>query len=227
MNIGIVTPISLLKLSKLGSLKVAYSILCKDRDYLNFFRNKSNIVLDYSPVVPRKDYISLDIFTKTIEILNPEYIVVPSVDFSTTKTIDLAERLSSVVGSRGIGILQGTTLDQLSKCYTRFVDLFGVVGLPSTLEVVARRYEIIRDLDIKMSTIYLEVYNNPLEEIPSEANTLGIITSFPIRLALESRNLDDFIPTPKKLDFHYDVSSVNIELAESNIKRYIEVVNSE
>lgn len=222
MQVSIVTPVKYQD-SKYSSFYVCYASLLGGSEYLNFFTSsRKPILLDYSPNLPRG--YDIGAYCTAIKLIKPKVVVLPSADFSYSRTVKLVEASLEVfkLSQNLVGVVQGLDLDSLSKCYSFLRSRCSIIGLPSPLETVARREEIIRDLGIKEKVVYIEVYSNPYEEIPPNS-TLGIYTSYPTRLAANLRKLGEFKPTPPPLDF----SSSNLveELITKNSKEYFELLN--
>ena len=230
MDIGLIAPINYLNSTKNNKLRFCYTCFLDSPIYRNYFSTNptsSITILDGSPDLPRKGFWSGTLIT-ALEIIKPDFIVLPSMDFSSIKTIELARRFVHSYRSylpKTIGMLQGVELESLARCYNAIKDISNVIGLSSSLEKIARREEIIRDLKITKPIIYIEVYSNPYEEIPPK-NSMGIVTSFPFRLAADLRELQEFKPTPPPLDFHMYKGELIDELVVSNISKYIEAVNN-
>lgn len=223
MQVGIITPIRYQHLNN-SQLHVCYSNFLGSKLYREFYSEVDGLViLDYSPRLPRRP--NLEEYVKRSKKIHHSLLVLPSVDYSATRTIELVkEFLPQVNSTKLIGVVQGFDLESLAKCYTFLRENCDVIGLPSPLETIARRDEIARDLGIKEKTIYLEVYSNPYEELPP-ANSIGICTSFPIRLAADLRRLSEYNPTPPPLNFNK--SDLIEELAQANVDEYLEVVRYE
>jgi hypothetical protein len=227
MKVGIIAPINYLEYSSPPYL--VYAKFITSNKYLNYYRSKlgtATMLLGTSPVLPREN--NLEVLSRAIKLLNPNKVILPSKDFSCKNTVNLVEeflrKFRDFSAECLIGVLQGLDLDTLGKCYTFLKEVCGIIGLPSVLEKIARRDEIIRDLGIKEPTLYIEVFSNPYEEIPP-VNSLGIITSYPIRLAQDLRELSEYrLRTPPPLDFHIPKGKLIEELVEGNIKEYVRVV---
>ena len=224
MDVGIVAPRNYLGLCH-TRLHLAYATYLKHGAYLDFYRRKvstGTVILDTSPVLPRK--LGSSLLLEGIRLLKPTYVVLPSIDYSWDATLQAARDFRKHRKLPPfIGVLQGYNLDTLERCYRGLKSLCGVIALPSPLETIARRDEIIRDLGIKESILYIEVYSDPYEEIPPKGS-LGICTSLPIRLAQDYRRLEEFVPTPPPLDCELPLVSPFKELARSNVEDYLEVV---
>ena len=222
MEVGIVTPIKYLDLN-LSNLPLCYASLLGNENYLNFYRSRvGEVILDTSPVLPRR--IDLDLLLRGIHLVKPKLVILPSIDYSCDRTIVAVQdflRLGKV--GYYVGVVQGLDLGSLRKCYKFLKKHCSIIGLPSPLETVARRDEIARDLHIKERLLYIEVYGDPYKEVPP-ASSLGICTSYPIRLAASLRKLSEYSPTPPPLDF--DKEDLIEGLVEGNIKEYLEVVRS-
>ena len=223
MQIGIISPTRYLKYCT-TRLNLCYSTLLSNTTYLSFYKSlEGNVILDYSPKLPRK--CNPFELSWGVEQLKPTYVVLPSVDYSSDRTISIVKDFLTLSRFKElIGVVQGTDLDSLSSCYKFLRGYSSIIGLPSPLETIARREEIVRDLGIKEKVLYIEVYANPYEEIPPP-DSLGICTSLPLRLASDLRKLSEFSPTPPPLDF--SKKDLLEELAKANIEEYLEAVRYE
>lgn len=223
MRISVITPVKYQELNP-SNLYVCYASHLADKLYRSFFTNKEGtIILDYGPKLPRR--FDLHEMYSSIELIKPSIIVLPSVDYSYPRTNDLVEVFlrRKRFKQKLIGVVQGLDLYTLNKSYSFLRDKCNIIGLPSPLETVARREEIIRDLGIKEKTIYIEVHANPYEEIPP-TDSMGIYTSYPVRLAANLRTLSEYEPTPPPLDFFRE--NLVEELVERNIEDYVEAVSN-
>ena len=220
MKTGIVAPINYLNYSTAPYL--VYAEFLTSSKYLNYYRSKP-VLLDTSPVLPRKS--NLEVLLEGVRLLKPKRIILPSKDYSPRNTIGLVQSFLREYRGSGelIGVLQGLDLDSLLVCYNFLRDICGIIALPSVLEKIAGREEIIRDLGVKEPVLYIEVSSNPYREIPPK-NSLGICTSYPIRLARDLRELEEYRVTPPPLDFYIPDGKLIEELVESNIEEYTKVV---
>lgn len=222
MRVGIIAPIKYQNLNP-SDLFVCYASLLTNRAYRDFFTGREGtIILDYSASLPREH--DLDRMIWGIKLIRPSLVVLPSVDYSYARTNYLVEVFlyGRKFKQELIGVLQGVDLESLNKCYSLLRDNCSIIGLPSPLETIARREEIIRDLGVKEKVIYLEVHSNPYEEVPP-STSLGICTSYPVRLAADLRRLSEFSPTPPPLNFYKE--NLVVELIEKNIREYVEEIN--
>lgn len=222
MKVGIIGPTNYLELC-VGDLYLCYASLLNRRTYLDFYKDKE-VILDTSPKLPRSP--SITTLIEGVKLIEPSMVILPSIDYSAERTISLHKDFVRYFGNehpKWIGVLQGSGLDSLVECYREIRNLCEVIALPSPLESIARRDEIIRDVGISETTFYLEVYKNPLEEIPT-GNSLGICTSFPVRLAVALREIYEFMPTPPTLNFNLPKDELDIDLLVSNISSYRSIV---
>lgn len=222
MQVGLVAPIRYLHLCSTG-FYLCYADLLSNKAYLEFYKRKEGtIVLDFSPKLPRR--ANLDVLLEGVKLIKPTMVVLPSIDYSSSKTVSLArEFLGRSKFKQLIGVVQGLNLDTLNECYQFLRNYCSTIGLTSPLETIARRDEIIRDLRVKERVLYIEVYSNPYEEVPP-VNSVGICTSFPVRLAADYRKLSEFSPTPPPLDFNKE--EIVEELAVANIEEYLGVIDA-
>lgn len=232
MKVSIISPTSLLTEVE-NSFYLCYGeVVLRSQEYAAFFATKVHqgkiVILDFSALLPRSS-VGLELLWKAYELIRPSSLVLPGVDFSWKNTLAASQSFIQSYGnkvkSRLIGLVEGYDQDTVRKCYLGISELCGVIGLPCSLEKVARREEIVRDLGITQPTIYLEILGNPLSEtIPK--SSLGICTSYPIRLAHDYRRLSEFIPAPSPLNFYAPKERFDLELVKSNIDEYLEAVNS-
>jgi len=222
MKIGIVKPFKYLNSYK-TDLQVCYATFLPYHPlYLDFYREKEDVILDSSPRLPRRPLLGELLLG--VKLVKPALVVLPSIDYSWERTVSLVKEFLA----RGkptqelVGVVQGVDLDSLNKCYSFLKGKCSVIGLPSPLETIARREEIARDLGVKEEILYIEVYTNPYEEVPPPG-TMGMYTSFPVRLAAALRKLEEFSPTPPPLDFFKE--NLVEELASKNIEEYRKVIN--
>jgi len=197
--------------------------MLNDATYFKYYLGNRGVtlILDYSAKLPRK--VDIYHYHYQIQRLKPTAVVLPSVDYSALRTIDLVREFLGL-GSypMTIGTLQGNDLESLDECYSFLKEHCDIIGLPSPLEIIARRDEIIRDIGITGKVLYIEVYANPFEEVPPK-DSLGVCTSYPLRLASEWRKLSDYKPTPKPLDFH--ANGLPEGLVVQNVREYKEVLS--
>jgi len=231
--ISIILPTSLLSYCE-NPFYVCYAeVAARDKTYLAFFKERrlkgSSVVLDYSPRLPRAR-VDFEVLVDIHRKLNPTSLVLPGVDYSDKKTIEWAQafvrKYGKLVQSHWIGLLEGLDLESLDRCRKALISLTDVLGLPCSLEKIARREEIIRDLGITEPTLYLEVLGDPVAETPTGQSSLGICTSYPVRLAVDFRTFREHKPTPPSLDFGVSKVALDLGLVRSNIEEYLEAVNA-
>jgi len=224
MDIATIAPKSLLSLCELTKLQLCYAELAlKDNEYRKFYQNvKGIVVLDHSPRIPRKS-LSEEHFLEAIELINPNVIILPDVDFSAgttvSKSLKLLQSIEPKRRDRCVGVLQGTNFKEIKECYKTFKRHCGIIGLASSAEKVMPRKQIADKLKIKKLLLLLEVFSNPVDELITDERLLGICTSYHIRLAAEGRTLKNYTPTPKLLDFYVDYE-MHYALAEHNLQTY-------
>ena len=223
MNVGIISPIKYLNKFE-SKLALCFASFLGIKVYLDYFSNSNEVtILDDSPILPRQP--NPERLRQAIKLLGPDYVIMPSIDFSATKTIGFVSYfLKTTSVENPIGVLQGYDIDSLAECYKFLSNCCEVIALPSPLEKIARRDEIARDLKIKEKLLWLEVYTNPYEEVPI-GKSLGICTSFPFRVAQVNKRLSEFSTkpvNPKVLDFQN--KDIVEELARENVREYLEAV---
>lgn len=199
------------------------------KSYLNYHRKRKDegatVILDQSPELPRKP-VSDALLVEMIGRLDPDYVVLPNADFSASRTINRSLRFLDnyrrLHGTQYIGMLQGTTIIELDQCYQHLRPLVAAIGLPSSTEKVMPREEIIEALDIAEPTVFFEIHKDPMEEIPESDNVFAFVTSWPVRLGVEMRTLDEYEPTPKPLDFDLDnLSHQHKGMVKRNIGEFL------
>jgi hypothetical protein len=232
MKVSIICPTSLLSIYK-NPFHLCYGdIVLRDPKYLGFFASQRTlgkiVILDSSPNLPRTQ-VDTEALWKAYKLVGPTSVVLPGIDYNWKGTLKLTQAFVKEYGkgikAALIGLLEGHDLESLRQCYRGLSELCGVIGLPCSLEKIARRDEIVRDLGISLPTVYLEILGNPLTEIPSKT-TVGLCTSFPVRLAVESRLLEECIPVPLPLNFSLPSEKIDLELVNENIRKYQEIVNA-
>lgn len=223
MRVGIVSPVKYL--SRFSSkLHLCYASLLSKKEYLDYYSDVDGLlILEDSPELPRKP--DFDRLKAGIEVLGPDCVILPSIDFSATKTIKLVTYfLRKVSVSKPIGVIQGYDLDSMQTCYNFLKECCELVALPSPLEIIAKRSEIARDLKLKERVIWLEVYKNPYEEVPAK-ESVGICTSFPLRMAQVNKRLSEYTERPSNpVLLNFDKDDLVLELASENVRAYIGVV---
>jgi hypothetical protein len=223
MRIGVISPVRYL--SRFPSkLNLCYASLLNRRVYLDFYSSvESLVILEDSPILPRRPNLAR--LEAGVKALEPDYVILPSIDYSATKTIELVKFfLRRVSIKTPIGVVQGYDIDSLQTCYNFLKDTCEIIALASPLETIAKRAEIARDLGLKEKVIWLEVYKNPYEEKPSK-ESIGICTSFPLRLAQVNKRLYEFKQSPGNPTLlNFDEDNLILELARENVKLYIEEV---
>jgi len=223
MRVGVISPVRYL--SRFPSkLNLCYASLLNRRIYLDFYSKVDGLViLEDSPILPRRPNLAR--LEAGIKALDPDYAILPSIDYSATKTIELVKSfLKRVRIKKSIGVVQGYDIDSLQTCYNFLKDNCEVIALASPLETIAKRAEIVRDLGLRDKVLWLEVYKNPYEEIPAK-ESIGICTSFPIRLAQVNKRLGEFNQKPGNPTLlNFDEGDLILELARENVRLYIEEV---
>lgn len=193
--------------------QVAY----RDSTYLAFYKGQAlkgeAVFLDHSTKVPRKPPTFYQPYLSVAYDIQPEYLVLPSVDYSARHTIEAAHdffiQCSGNIRDLDadlVGVLQGGNLTDLQQCYDylRSILKVSLFVLPECLERIIPRYQIPSKLGIKREYILLEAYNDVIEEADSirkKRNCMGFITSFPLRLAYCGRLLNEAHPTPPAVPF--------------------------
>lgn len=223
MRVGIISPVKYLDQFS-SKLHLCYASLLRRKEYLDFYSNTEGLlILEDSPILPRRP--NIERLKAGVKLLEPDYVVLPSIDYSAIKTVKLAKYfLRRAKVEKPVGVVQGYDIDSLQACYNFLKDNCELIALPSPLETIAKRAEIARDLGLGEKVVWLEVYSNPYEEVPAK-ESVGICTSFPLRLAQVNKRLSEFAQRPGNpvlLDFGRD--DLLLELASENVRAYIGVV---
>ena len=182
----------------------------QDPVYLRYHREAKHrgtkVVLDHHNLVPRKP-VTYKVWIEMIGRIDPDYVVLPDADFSAKRTVIDSTKyhrryctLRQFKGISLIGMLQGTTLVELDRCYQHLRPIVDVIGLPCSNERIMPRGEILDRLDITQDVIFYEILKDPMDELPQDPRVWAFVTSWPVRLGLSMRTLDEYEPSPKPLD---------------------------
>jgi hypothetical protein len=213
-----------------GGLQLCYaSVAQKEERYLEFYADRSKkgdmVLLDHSPKVPRAP-VSPDLLVEMIGRIGPRAVVLPNMDLTPEKTVSLSEAFVSEHAElteevEFIGMLQGYDMESLGWCSSRLAGMCEYLGLPASVEKVEKRHNVIEELGITNKAIYFEVYDDPTAEIPWDHNVIGIATSWPARLGIDLRPIDQYRPTPKPLNFALrGLTEEQGKFIDWNIKEY-------
>ena len=189
------------------------------------------VILDHSPKVPRAP-VDPDLLVEMIGRVSPSLVVLPNMDLTPERTVAMSEAFitehAELVGEvEFVGMLQGYDMKSLAWCYSRLAGMCECLGLPASMEKVGMRHAIIRELNITKKAMYFEVYDDPTAEIPWDTNVVGVATSWPIRLGLDLRPIDQYRPTPKPLNFATrGLTEEQVKFTDWNIKEYARRVES-
>lgn len=234
MQIGIISPTLLLpKYSLPHSLQYCYGEVALNNPYYGEYYSKVHltypkklVLLDWSPTLPRssKGYSYKD-YHAVRQVIKPTHIVLPCVEFNKSKTLEWIESWIASdekyygrdSGFRYLGIVQGSSQEEIESCYRILMgfDKVTLLGVPSSLELVCNR----ESLHIKKAkSILLEVYGILRDEIIDKSYK-GIISSLPIRLGIENKDLSVKC-SRLDLDFGYQSNSVKIQENVADFVRY-------
>lgn len=230
MRVGFFAPINYNNLCCTSTAPCYAKYILENPNYLAYYKLKktkgATIYLDTAPMLPRQT--NLQCLLSAAQQIRPHYIILPSKDYDYKRTVGLAltfiQMLMEInVKSQCVGVLQGIDINSINECYKAIGGKVSTIGLPSVLETVDSRSEIIRKLGITEPIVYIEIHANPIKETYSGKGTV-MLTSFPIRLALSARNLSEYAPTPKPLNYELPKGESLMGLAGENIKAYLEEV---
>jgi hypothetical protein len=223
MKVAIVAPVNLLSKYCNTGIQLCYaSLVLSNNEYSKFYKDRSakdTIIMDSSPNVPRRP-IPFTFIIEATHRVKPHFLVLPNFEYSAKKTLELSARFIKTYGNIGckyIGMLQGHDFTSIMECYHGLKDICSAIGLPSSCEPIRNRNLLIRELGITKPVIFFDVYDNPIDELPTRNNIMCICTSLPVRLGFEGRDLGDFKGVAGELDFD---SSGDSPLIGKNIKHY-------
>jgi hypothetical protein len=224
MKVGFFAPVNYTNLccTKISPCYAKYVVAYPK--YLDYYRAKketSKVYLDTVPSLPRQN--NTELLLEAARRLEPDFIILPSKDYDHMRTVGLVHLFKYKGKAQLIGVLQGVSLDTLDQCYQGLKTLCSIIGLPSVLETISSRSTIVKELRITEPTVYIEIHANPYKELSSDKRAV-MLTSYPIRLALADRRLEDYFPTPKPLDYELPKGQRGLDLTVTNIKDYLEVV---
>ena len=235
MNVAIIAPTRFLELYCYTSMHLCYAALLGNADYLNFYKAKAEdpehfVILDYRPVLPRSP-IPTETLINAVETLQPDAFILPDSDFSTNYTIEhTMDFLRATKNRHGfgkprkIGVLQGGTIGALRECLDLYDGMVDIIALPCSMEKIAPRPELEEQLNlIQRRILYLEIFNDPYDEVPVSSRALGVATSMPLRLAHNLRTIDEMRPYPAPLDFDLE-EEPSPQLSRLNVSEYVEMV---
>ncbi len=186
MKIALIAPIRFLnKYCTTGSQLCYANLLGESSEYFKFYSGRvkagDTVFLDLSPILPRKSF-NLDLYMEIVRLLRPSFTVLPNVDYATDKTLLLSHEFARDIGkgTKYVGVLQGTSLTDIKRCYKGINRISNIIGLPMSLEKVLPRTKIQEELKITKPVIYLEVYGDLVEEAPDRG---WVATALPLKLA--------------------------------------------
>lgn len=227
MRVAIIAPTNFLnKYCCRTGMQLCYaSQLLIDSKYEEFYRNRRKagdiVIMDSSPKVPR-ELMDPKSFWAAYWKVQPQYIVMPSSDYALGKTVATAKEYYTTYKGmcKTVGVLQGANLDEIKECHRRIARFSDIIGLPMSCEKIVKRIKLFNCIKFTKPVLYLEVFYNPTNEFPVNHRSMGIATSFPLRLAYELRSLEEYRGYPKLLNFGLKEEPVP-ELAERNVKEYL------
>ncbi len=234
MKPAIIAPIPLLDNLCITGVHVCYSsLVLESKIYSSFYAEKSRygeiVIIDHSPGLRRfagdpEDYI------EAIRLVKPSVVVLPDYDFYMDKTIKASVsfyrriRWESFVYVRSvIGVLQGSSLEEVFQCYSRMAGQVPVLGLAANLEKFNSRNLIIQEFGLKSPTAFIEVYKGILGEAPDFSSVHTMWSAAPLGLAYLDRSLND--PIKDLPVFNFYRKSIPL-LGIQNLRDYIRVLST-
>lgn len=233
MDVGIVAPINMLEKHCTHSrLQYCYSsLIFQSRTYFEFYQKRvikgDMVLLNTSPTSPRSEF-NPDLLYRAALELKPKAIVLPSCDYSVSRTLSWAQVFLDKYKDKlyrpvkFVGVVQGADEKDLINCYKELLRFTDIIALPQIIEKIISRNEFIKSLKTSKPIVFLEVSTDPVPEFPRQSRVLGIVSAYPLRLAYELRKLYEFKPTPKPLDFFLKEEPIP-SLAEDNVQTFLEL----
>ncbi len=220
MQIGIITPIKLLKYCTTKTQYVIPSLFYENKAYKDFYlakrKEKCYIILDIRKVSWRRaPETNLDMVKNTIKELNPNAIILPSFMFEAKRTMEYIKNYKVKSSGKLFGCLEGTNLDEVLK----LKEYYEEIGVTS-FAIPSHIYNACTEVLSKSTLIYLENHRR-VEELDGCKGIL--VTSLPVRLGLQGRLLSDFLPSPPNLTFNEEENKFP-KIVERNIKELISIL---
>lgn len=225
MKASIIAPIKFLNKYCITNFHVCYAdLILSNEQYRNFYisrvRAGHTVILDHSNLIPRVSY-GYQEFMGAFKLLKPDYIVLPSKEFNSSKTIGLTIlRKSDYKPAQTIGIATGVDIRSLRECFSSVRLHVDVVGFLPSVQMI-KEFPSLLEENRDTKFIFLGTYRNPLREIPSYPNVIGCCSDWPLRLGIDLRKLSEAYPQPPELDFNID-EELMPEITEENVELFLE-----
>ena len=224
----IIAPKGLLKSHCTTNVHVCYTKPLKSyEDYRNFYigrvEDNHSVILDHSPGLNRVAPTNSEIL-KWIKILEPKVVVLPDFNYQTDRTVRESFKLLELIEDieiSTVGVLQGSTLDEIERCYKAFKGNVSVIGLPAGLEKIISRNDLVHGLSINQPCIFIEIFKSLHKEKPSHQVVELMWSALPLRLAYGGELFSSSRLSNIDLDFS---SHIVPEHAEINIGQYMRIL---
>ena len=211
--------------------QVCYTdILYKYEDYRSFYEErrdaKDSVILDHSFGLNRIAP-SVSVLVNWVRKFQPKVVVLPDYNYQTDRTLRNSFKMLEEIESESvstIGVLQGTNLEELERCYKEFRGKVSVIGLPAGLEKIVSRNDLIYILGIDQTCVFIEVFKSLSVEKPSHSVVELMWSSIPFRLAYLGELYTTIAASSVDFDFGSDYVP---EHADINIGQYMKVLTGD
>ena len=202
MKVGIIAPISMLE--EYCTTDIQYCLprlLVENKIYRDFYKKKKKqkniVILDSKKVGTwKREPEELSIIGKALDIIEPNYLVLPSWMFNQKRTLKTVEAFLQVRYSyrkEHVACLEGTNEKEIGALR----NLLGEIGI-ANFALPEHIQTFCKPVDCSNPVIYIENHLR-IEELVGLDGIL--VTSLPVRLGLQGRLLSDYLPGPSSLTF--------------------------
>ncbi len=227
----IIAPKGLLRSYCTTNTHVCYTdILQRYEDYRSFYEEriakKEAVILDHSYGLNRIAP-SVSVLVNWVRKLKPRVVILPDYNYQTDRTIKnsfkMLEAIEDIEVST-VGVLQGSSISDLERCYKAFKGRVSVIGLPAGIEKIVNRNDLVYILGIKQPCVFIEVFKSLYRERPRHSIVEMMWSSLPLRLAY----LGEVYATNALGDKDFDFGSHFVpEHADINIDQYMRILTGE
>ena len=227
----IIAPRGLIRNYCTTKTQVCYvDILSKYDDYRSFYSERQaagdSVILDHSFGLNRIAP-SVSVLVNSVRKFQPKVVVLPDYNYQTDRTLLNSFKMLKEIESESIstiGVLQGTNLEDLDRCYKAFRGKVSVIGLPAGLEKIINRNDLVHILGIDQTCVFIEVFKSLAVEKPSHSVVELMWSSIPLRLAY----LGELYTTISASSIDFDFGSDYVpEHADINIGQYIKTLTGD
>lgn len=223
MKVGIIAPISML--DEYCTTDIQYCLprlLVENKTYSDFYKKRkkkgNTIIIDSRKVGTwKREPEDFDIIEKALDIIEPNYFILPSWMFNQKRTLSVMEKYwqSRRIGQgRVVACLEGTTIKEIDELRELDWDEMDITtfALPEHIQTFCKTVE------CDSPIIYIENHLR-IEELEKLDGIL--VTSLPVKLGLQGRLLSDYLPGPPSLTF-YEEENRFPKVVERNILELLE-----